>query len=162
MTKEFLPGLIGTQRLTHDMSITCPGKPCLQSRRAQSGRPALASMGLASQARGTHAADLHGKPAAPERGAGHLLYPQQKRDKPRWQAATRQGHHDMKCMQGIQEDDPREEQPMAVSVDNPTPCMDTRRIPELVHYSTVQQGGLHPMRPGAPQLHLGGYNQTHG
>jgi hypothetical protein len=50
MTKEFLPGLIGTQRLTHDMSIPRKRTPCEKncSRRDEF---ALISMGLANQAR---------------------------------------------------------------------------------------------------------------
>ena len=47
MTKEFFPGLIGTHRVTHDMSIPRRGS-LVGPLQAGVERSALASMGIAS------------------------------------------------------------------------------------------------------------------
>ena len=74
MTKEFLPGLIGTHRLTHDMSIPRKGKPCCIYRRATQMSPHQDAKGMGrSEADGTQGEDS----MASSIDAGDLVCPQE-------------------------------------------------------------------------------------
>ncbi len=90
MTKEFLPGLIGTQRLTHDMSIPHGGSPATKAAkpREDRGRPDQHGSGQSSKGHPCRSPEM-----ASSAKQGECCTLGDQRDKPRWQATQSRGQH---------------------------------------------------------------------